>query len=123
MARVWSRLLRASKVSFGACAGANTGASRIVRTRSVLPFAVMVTAYRKARVLARIQKRAIKRLSFLLVADGSTQLRNNFLRCLDRRGVLVDIKRDGADARVAASAVALADAGEVHLGLLRCPWI
>src|SRR5512141_2734867 len=59
----------------------------------------------------------------LPLANGSAEFFDDFLRRLDGGGVLVHVERDGADARVPASAVALADAGEVDLWVLRSPGI
>src|SRR5271169_5718529 len=61
--------------------------------------------------------------SALLFANGRPQFVDNFLRRLDGGSVLVHVERDGADSGVAAAAVALADAGQVHPGFLWRPGV
>src|SRR5213592_2463938 len=70
------------------------------------------------------QRRARGRMPALLFSANSTaEFRDNLLRGFDRGGVLVDIERDGADARVTSAAVALANAGKVYIRLLRSPGV
>src|SRR5579864_235431 len=56
-------------------------------------------------------------------ADGGAQLSHDFLRRLDRGGVLVHVERDRSHAGMAAATVALANASQVHFRFLRSPGI
>src|SRR5258706_2377882 len=56
-------------------------------------------------------------------ANCALKLIHNFARSTDGGGVLVHVERDGTDARVAASSIALANLGQVHHRLLGSPWV
>jgi len=59
----------------------------------------------------------------LALPYARSQFLDNLVGCLKGCGVLGDIERNGADPRVPAAAVALADPGKVDQALGARPWV
>src|SRR5207302_11158802 len=81
------------------------------------------TAAGKAALLLRRHFSALLWRLFFLLTDSGAEFGDDFPRGFDGCGVLVHVEGDCAYAGVAAAAVTLADAGEVHFWRLRRPGI